>query len=73
MGNDKKAEKAVALETVANGLKKFLVEFEVKQSVITSQVVEATTFTFPLLNAGFNIFARSLAPIPPPVPAPLIK
>ena len=33
MGKDKVEEKAVALETVASGLKKFLVEFECKQIV----------------------------------------
>jgi len=40
MGNDKKAEKVEALETVASGLKKFLVEFECKQIVRSTVEVE---------------------------------
>ena len=43
-----------------------------KYFLYSSHVVDATTLTFPLLKAGFSIFARSFAPIPPPVPAPLI-
>ena len=45
MGNDKKAEKVEALETVANGLKKFLVEFECKQIVRSTVEIEASTRT----------------------------
>ena len=45
MGTDKKAEKAVALETLANGMKKFLVEFECKQIVRSKVEVEAFTRT----------------------------
>jgi len=45
MGNDKKAEKVEALETVASGLKKFLVEFECKQIVRSTVEVEASTRT----------------------------
>ena len=45
MGNDKKAEKVEALETVASGLKKFLVEFECKQIVRSTVEIEASTRT----------------------------
>ena len=45
MGTDKKVEKAVALETLANGMKKFLVEFECKQIVRSQVEVEAFTRT----------------------------
>ena len=45
MGKDKVAEKAEALETVASGLKKFLVEFECKQIVRSTVEVEASTRT----------------------------
>ena len=45
MGKDKVADKTESLETLADGMKKFLVEFEVKQTVITTQVVEAKTRT----------------------------
>lgn len=45
MGKDKVEEKAVALETVASGLKKFLVEFECKQIVRSTVEVEASTRT----------------------------
>lgn len=45
MGTDKKVEKVVALETLANGMKKFLVEFECKQIVRSTVEVEAFTRT----------------------------
>lgn len=45
MGKDKVEEKAVALETVASGLKKFLVEFECKQIVRSTVEIEASTRT----------------------------
>ena len=45
MGNDKKAENVKALETVASGLKKFLVEFECKQIVRSKIEIEASTRT----------------------------
>ena len=45
MGTDKKAEKVEALETVASGLKKFLVEFECKQIVRSTVEIEASTRT----------------------------
>ena len=34
--------------------------------------MDATTFKSPLVNTGFNKFARSLLFCPPPAPAPLI-
>tara|TARA_B100000902_G_scaffold18784_1_gene22557 strand:+ start:31809 stop:32066 length:258 start_codon:yes stop_codon:yes gene_type:complete len=45
MGKDKVEEKVEALETVASGLKKFLVEFECKQIVRSTVEIEASTRT----------------------------